>query len=330
MRLLASAFLMAMLAFAAADDEVKLKNGDRLSGKVTGLAGGKLTIETAETGPVKVDWAQVVSVKTDAPLKVKLTTGETLEGKVLPGAEGRLKIETQGAAAPVEVDLPKVKAFNEPPTAWHGKLSASGRATDGNTHTQSFLVAGAATRETEADLMLIKAIFQYGKTGSTLTQRNAYGIGKYQLKFTPELYGYVSEELLGDTFKDLSIGTITSAGVGYVWLKEAWIDLSTEAGIAYITNDFNVAPDETHLGARAAAYLRVALPLGFEVRDNFTIYPNFEHSQDFQFRNEGTLGTALGGGWDLLGGIITEYDRTPSPGLGRRDDTYFVGLGYTF
>lgn len=330
MRPLALCLFLAMVCVAAAEDEVKLKNGDRLTGKVTGLAGGKLTIETPETGPIKVDWAQIVSVKTDAPIKVKLVTGETLEGKIVPGADGRLKVETQGAAAPVEVELGKVKFFNEPPTMWHGKVSAAAKATDGNTHNESFLIAGAATRETEQDLLLIKALFRYGKSSGVLTERNAYGIGKYQLKFTPELYGYVSEELLGDTFKDLSIGTITSVGAGYVWLKQAEIDLSTEAGVAYITNDFRIAPDETHLGARAAAYLRVALPLGFELRDNFTIYPNFEHSQDFQFRNEATLGTALGGGWDLLGGVITEYDKTPSPGLGRRDDTYFVGLGYTF
>jgi hypothetical protein len=322
-------FLLMGIA-ALADDEVKLKNGDRLTGKITVLAGGKLTIVTPEAGPVAVDWAQVVSVKTEAPLKVKLTTGELLEGKVVPGAEGRIKVETQGAANPVEVDFAKVKAINEPPTAWHGKVSASAKSTDGNTHNDSFLVAAAATRETESDLFLVKALFRYGKTGQVLTERNAYGQGKYELKFSPALYGYVSEELQGDTFKDLSIGTITSVGAGYVVLKESWIDLAAEAGIAYITNDFNVAPDETHLGARAASYLRVALPLGFEFRDNFTIYPNFKHSQDFQIRNEATLGTALGGGWDLLGGVITEYDRTPTPGLGRRDDTYFVGLGYTF
>lgn len=330
MKMLGLGLFLLMGVVALADDEVKLKNGDRLSGKVTGLAGGKLTIETPETGPVSVDWAQVVSIKTEAPIKVKLATGEMLEGKIVPGAEGKIKVETQGAAAPVEIEYGKVKAFNEPPVQWHGKISASAKSTDGNTHNESFLIAGRATRETEADLILIKAIFQYGKTGQTLTQRDAYGIGKYELKFTPQFYGYVSEELKGDTFKDLSIGTITSAGVGYVFLKESWIDFAAEAGLAYITNDFNVAPDETHMGARVAAYLRVGLPLGFEFRDAFTIYPNFEDSQDFQIRNEATLGTALGGGWDLLGGVITEYDRKPSPGLGRRDDTYFVGLGYTF
>jgi len=239
-------------------------------------------------------------------------------------------VETAGAAAPVEVEFPKVKSINDPPTAWHGKLTAAAKATDGNTHTKSFLVAGEGTRETEADLILIRAIFRYGQTGQTLTERNSYGLGKYQLKFTPMLYGYVSEELAADIFKDLRFGSITSVGAGYVVLKESWIDLATEAGIAYVSNDFKVAPDDAHLGARAAAYLRVSLPWGFEARDNFTIYPNFKDSQDFTLRNEATLGTALGGGWDLLGGVITEYDRKPSPGLRRRDDTFFIGLGYTF
>lgn len=330
MRHLASILLLVMIGTAAAEDEVKLKNGDRLSGKITGLGGGKLTIVTPEAGPVKLDWAQVVSVKTDEPVKVKMTTGEMVEGKIVPGADGRLKVETQGAAAAVEIDLAKVKAFNEPPAAWHGKLSAAARTTDGNTKETSVLVSGAATRETEMDVLMAKAIFRYGTTDSVLTERNAYGIGKYSLKMSPTLYVYVSEELLGDTFKDLRIGTITSVGAGVVILKEAAIDLSAEIGPAFITNDFRVAPDESHAGIRASTYLRVALPLGFEFRDNFTIYTNFEESQDFQLRNEATLGTALGGGWDLLGGVITEYDKTPSAGLGRRDDTYFIGLGYTF
>jgi hypothetical protein len=178
--------------------------------------------------------------------------------------------------------------------------------------------------------MLAKAIFRYGKTGQTLNERNGYGIGKYQLKLTPGFYAYVSEELLSDTFKDLSLESITSAGVGYMILKSAPVDLSAEAGIAYFANNFDVSPDESHIGARISASVRVALPLNFEFKDLFTIYPNFKHSQDFQIRNEATIGTALGGGWDLLGGVITEFDKTPTPGLNRRDDTFFIGLGYTF
>lgn len=330
MRVWIGVMLFSMVAIGEADDEVKLKNGDRITGKVTGLAGGKLAIETVHSGPLKIDWAQVASVKTEASVKVRLATGEMLEGKIVPGADGRLKVESGGTVAPVEVEMARITHFNQPPTQWHGTLSAAAKATDGNTHVRSFLVTGEGTRETEDDLILIRAIFRYAEQGGELVERNAYGIGKYNLKFTPRFYGYVSEELMGDAFKDLALGTVTSIGAGYVLLKESWIDLSAEAGFAYFTNDRYVAPDESHAGGRLAAKLRLALPLDFELKDSFTLYPNFKHSQDYQIRNEATLGTSLGGGWSLLGGVITEFDNRPSPGLRKADDTYFIGLGYTF
>jgi putative salt-induced outer membrane protein YdiY len=330
MRILTVGLLFVSFAVATADDEVKLKNGDRLTGTVKGLAGGKLVLETKHSGPLKIDWAEVASVKTDAPLKVKLVTGDVLEGKVVPAAEGKLKVESGGTVAPVEVEMAKISHFNEPPVQWHGGLSLSAKATDGNTHVKSFLVAGEAIRESELDQILLRAIFRYAETSGILTERNAYGIGKYSYKFTPRFYGYLSEELLGDRFKDLRLGSVTSVGVGYVLLKEGWIDLAAEGGFAYFSNDFRDADDESHAGARVSANLRISLPLGFEFKDLFTIYPNFEESQDFQIRNEATLGNKLGQGWTLLGGVITEYDREPAPGRRRHDNTYFVGLGYTF
>jgi putative salt-induced outer membrane protein YdiY len=330
MRVLTGVVLFAMVAFASAEDEVKLKNGDRITGTVKSLSGGKLVIATAHSGALKIDWTQVASVKIDVPTKVRLVTGESLEGKISPGAEGRIKIESGGTVAPVEVEPVKVTHFNQPPVEWHGSLGASAKATDGNTHVRSFLVAGEGIRETEQDQILLRAILRYAEDSGVLMERNAYGIVKYSYKFTPRFYGYVSEELLGDTFKDLRLGSITSIGVGYVILKEEWVDLSAEAGFAYFSNDFRVATDESHPGGRVSAKLRLALPLNFEFKDTFTIYPNFEDSQDFQIRNEATLGTAIGGGWSLLGGVITEYDRQPSPGLRRHDNTYFVGLGFTF
>jgi len=239
-------------------------------------------------------------------------------------------VQSGGTVAPVEVELSKVAAVNEPPVQWHGTLTASAKDTDGNTHLRSFLIAGEAIRETELDQILVRAIFRYAEDSGTLIERNAYGIGKYSYNFTPKVYGYVSEELNGDTFKDLTIGTITSIGAGYRIVEEDWIKLSAEAGFAFFTNDFRVAEDETHPGARVSVRLVMKLPLGFELKELFTIYPNFEDSQDYTIRNEATLGTGLGGGWTLLGGVITEFDNEPTPGFEKADNTYFVGLGLTF
>jgi len=330
MRILASVLLFSMVTVSLADDEIKLKNGDRVTGKITAMANGKLTIETKHSGKLQVDWTQVESVKTDEPIKLKLVTGEWLEGKVSAGAEGRIKVESAGAAAPVEVDYAKVKSINESPAAWHGKISAAANSSRGNTNSRNFLISGEATRETEGDLLFAKAIFRYGESDGILDERNSYGIGKYQYKLDPKLYLFVSEELSADTFKDLSLNSTTAAGVGYNVLRQKEIDLSAEVGIAYMSNNHNIDPDESHLGARVAVYLRWQLPLGFELKDNFTIYPNFEDSQDYQLRNELTLGTSLGAGWDLLFGWIREYDKSPSAGRESKDDTVFVGLGYTF
>lgn len=315
---------------ASADDEVKLKNGDRVTGKVVDLSAGKLTLATGHSGPIKIDWTQVTSLQTEAKVKVKLDTGEVIEGKLSPGQAGRLKIETEGAAAPIEVEPARVKAFNEPPAGWHGSLNLAYRATDGNTHNRSGLLAGEAVRMTEDDLMLVRFIFRYGEKSGVIQERNGYGLAKYQLNLTAGLYAFASVELMSDRFKDLSLGTVVAAGFGYTLLKEDWIDFSAEAGIAFFDNNFRDGEDESHMGARLAARLRVALPFGFEFKDLFTHYPNFDDTGDWLIRNEATIGTALGGGWSLLGGVISEIDNEPVEGLEEYDNTYFVGLGLAF
>jgi putative salt-induced outer membrane protein YdiY len=324
--------LMVLLALPVlAEDEVKLKNGDRVSGKVLSLNGGKLEIETPAMGKVQVDWAQVESVKTEDKIKVRVATGEEFEGKLASGAEKRLKIQSEGAAAPIEVDPASVTHFNKPPTAWHGNINVALRATDGNTHTKSGLATAQLNRTSEVDEFIVRAIWRYGQDSGELTERNTYGLGKYSHNLAGDLYGFGSAELLSDTFKDIKLRTILAAGLGYKLVKESWMDFSLEAGLAYVNNNYDeLQLDEDHLGARASANLRLDLFWGFQFRDLFTIYPNLDESQDFQIRNEATLTNNLGQGWSLIGGVITEYDRTPAPDTRRHDNTYFVGLGYSF
>lgn len=64
------ALLLACLAcvpLGAAADEVRLANGDRISGEVKGKAGGKLVVLTSPAGEVALETAQVVSVTVVGP-----------------------------------------------------------------------------------------------------------------------------------------------------------------------------------------------------------------------------------------------------------------------
>jgi small nuclear ribonucleoprotein (snRNP)-like protein len=106
-----------LLATSAASDEIKLKNGDRITGTVKGLSGGKLVLETAHSGTLQIAWGDIASLTTDGKHKVRMVTGEEVEGK-LSGQDGKLKVASEGAAAPVEVEWAKVSHLNKPPTSW--------------------------------------------------------------------------------------------------------------------------------------------------------------------------------------------------------------------
>ena len=67
-----------LLPFSVLADTVVLKNGDRLTGTVNQLAGGKLTVTTSYAGAVTITWDDVSSVKLDKPLILPI---ETRNGK---------------------------------------------------------------------------------------------------------------------------------------------------------------------------------------------------------------------------------------------------------
>ena len=327
--------LIVCLAFAlvaaqdALADEVVMKNGDKITGTVVDLAGGKLKVLTAHSGVIVLDWAQVASIKTDAPVKVKLASGETVEGKIGTGQDGKILVESAGAG-PLQLAPDGIKSFNEPPVAWHGSVDFAARTSDGNTHSTSMLFAAEAFRVTEADRLLFKAVFRYGDTHHVITERNGYGQVKYDYLFTERMYGFASAELLSDKFKDLQLRSVVALGAGYIFLKSPEMDFWGDAGVAYVDNDLRDGDDESHTGARISAHLRRVLPLGFEGVDDVVFLPNFEKGSDWQLRNDLAVTTALGQGWSFKAGMITEYDNDPPDGLRKHDDIYYVGLGYKF
>ena len=81
--------VLGVCAGAAMADEVKLSNGDRLTGTITEIAGGKLKIKTALAGDVVVDTKDVVTFSTDNPVTLKLKDGQTVERKVAASATKR-------------------------------------------------------------------------------------------------------------------------------------------------------------------------------------------------------------------------------------------------
>ena len=65
----AAAALLVCLAAAASADEVRFKNGDRLTGKITSAEGGKLKITSKVAGDVTVGGTVTLSITVSCVLK---------------------------------------------------------------------------------------------------------------------------------------------------------------------------------------------------------------------------------------------------------------------
>lgn len=85
-------------------DTVWLKNGDRLTGKISVLDGGKLLIETDYGGSIPVKWSQVATLESNQQLLVKQddVTGEV--AKSLQAADdGKVTLSNGGVPRTVEL-----------------------------------------------------------------------------------------------------------------------------------------------------------------------------------------------------------------------------------
>src|SRR5437016_5972143 len=80
-RIVAGLALLNSIAPASAD-EVIFKNGDRLTGTIKSVSGGKLTIDSKVAGTVSVDLKDVQTFSTDASVQLKLNDKTMLRDKV--------------------------------------------------------------------------------------------------------------------------------------------------------------------------------------------------------------------------------------------------------
>jgi hypothetical protein len=98
---------------AALADTVWLKNGDRLTGKITVFDGGKLMVETDYGGSIAVDWKKVKTLESDQQLLVKQDEYAGEKAKGLKAAEDG-KVTLQNGEAPKTVDLASIQQIIKP------------------------------------------------------------------------------------------------------------------------------------------------------------------------------------------------------------------------
>ncbi|HEX8915286.1 MAG TPA: DUF481 domain-containing protein [Humisphaera sp.] len=321
-------------ASPARADEVQFKNGDRLTGTIVTAEGGKLTIKTAVAGKVEVDLKDVKTFATDGPVTLKLKDGTVLTQPVKAGGDGQVQVQG-GAVQGQAVPLASVKAVN-PKTAWTGSVVAGALISRGNSDSEAFNVGFDLTRRTDQDRFAINGQYLFGRqrdqdTGVKSTSTDNWRVGaKYDYFFTEKFYGFGSFGVEKDRIADLDIRITPAVGVGYQWVERPDFNVSTEAGLAYVYENFGTGGSDENVSVKLAYHVDKELRTGIKVFHNLTYYPSLETLHDY------LLLTDAGVRADLTEKMFTEfkvelrYDPTPAPGASRNDLRYILGVGWNF
>jgi putative salt-induced outer membrane protein YdiY len=338
-RMLTCALVLALSLVAAGPavaDEILFLNGDRLTGKIVGAEGGKLTIKTDSSGDVTVDLSKVKTFSTDEPITLK-TGDRTLRSKVTGGPDGSVQVVPVAGGPAQVIALKDVAQINRPPIKWTGTLTANFLVTRGNSHTDNFGGSLNAVRRSEQDRITLGAGYYYGRekdedTGDeNTTVDNWFVLGKYDYFFTKKIYSYASVRAEQDQIADLDLRLTASLGPGYQWYETPTLNFFTEAGPAWVYEDYRDQESEDHFALRLAYHVDWKPHKAVSLFHNLEWLPALDGPfDDYNLNADVGLRATILQGFFAEAKVELRYDSTPARGKEKDDVRYLFGIGWSF
>lgn len=315
-------------------DEVRLKNGDRITGNIVSMENDELVLKTSYAGKITVKWEEVANFSTDGNIDVVFTDGTRLKGATAKPDDGKVAFYIK-QAQPLTFDPDQVKAINpkppEPSVKLSGYANVGINVSKGNSDTETYHADGQFVATTVKNRFTAGVEYDFKKDDNKTTEDKSRAYTKYDHFLDEKWYFLVNLSLDRDRIADLNLKTTAGAGVGYRFFNTPVTNLSLEVGPSYVNKDYELAKDESFAAARWAL--------------NFDRYFLDKTVQFFHF-HEGLLGLEDTEEVSVLsrtGFRVPVYkqfkatlqynfdwDNRPAPGKERVDEKYLLIIGYFF
>src|SRR5262245_58828324 len=273
------------LAGRVAADESLFLNGGRLTGKILGAQAGKMTIKTDSAGEIVVDLSKVKTFSTEEPIVIK-SGDATVRSKVSGGADGTVTVVPETSGVAEVIALKDLTQINPPPVQWTGSITGNALITRGNSHTENIGVTLNAVRRGEHDRLTLGGGYYYGRERDKDTDEenttidNWFVLGKYDYFLTKKFYLYGALRTERDTIADLELRLTVGPGVGYQWYETPTFNLSTEAGVAWVYEDYRGQKSQDHWAGRLAYHVDWMPHKALKLFHNLEWLPSFEGPVD--------------------------------------------------
>ncbi len=326
--------ISAAVTHLALGDEVVFKNGDKLTGTITSLDGGKLTVHTLEAGDVKVDTGAIGTFSTDHPVDLRLSDGTTMSHKVDADAPGLVALEG-GLLGNQHISLSDIDAINPPKTAWTGDIKFGGLLIRGNTSSETINFGLDIARKTQKDVISLGASYLYGRTKDrttglhTSTADNWQVDAKYEYNFTKRFYGFAEAAVSRDRLAFLDLRFNPAAGVGYRWVTDPDLTFATEGGLAWVYEHYtNGSPTREDISLKLAYHLTKKFNDKVALFHDMEYFPSIENGRNFIVNTDLGVRATLTTHFFTEFKFVLDYDSTPAIGALKTNTRYELNVGY--
>ena len=345
---------------AAYADTVALKNGDRITGAVSQLAGGKLTIKTTYGGDIAIAWDQVVTVKFDKPLVLAVETkvGKKVELKktqitAIDRTPSGLAVTTiSGTENMAETSVTTVRTTEAEQAyesslrpgilhAWTGGANLSVALARGNSETTTIGAGMTAVRATPTNKTSIYYNTLYTHDGiANATTANLTNAGlRYDHNLIPRLFAFGTLDFNTNALQDLDLRTIAGGGIGWHAVAKPTQMLDLLGGVVYTHESYSpqataVPPVPAEVNSFAALDLGEQYTRKFGPNSSVTeqgfIFPDLSDTSQYRATVNAALSTKIRSflSWQVAFSDI--YVTNPPSGLKDNDVIFTTGVGFNF
>lgn len=342
-RVLATLFMAAVSVTATLADEVRLKNGDRLTGTIVKSDGKSLVLKTDYAGAVTIAADQIERITSDQALYFSLGEEKTVVGKV-EAREGKYEVETKDAGK-VEVEAAEIKAIRSEAEheayiaslnpswfdRWNGGLDFGFNLTTGNTRTNTLALGSNLSRQTSRDKTTLYAAFINAKNkdnGVTQTTANAIrGGGRYEIGLTKRLNAFGFADFEYNEIQLLDLRSVLGGGLGYYVIKNDRVDLQAFGGGSWNRENFSTGLRRNSGEILAGQDLTFRLSTRMLFKERFQYFPNMTETGEYRLTFDSTLSTKITSwmNWNVT--VSDRYLSNPPPGSKNNDLLFTTGVG---
>jgi putative salt-induced outer membrane protein YdiY len=322
-----------LIPISSVADEVFMKNGDRLSGKIVSKIGDKLVLETAYTGKIEIQWDAISHLTTDNPVRITLDDETELKGMLLVSDDTDVRVITDVDAGPKFIPLHRIAAINPPQLP---SFKISGQANlgisleRGNTDEDNYHLDAESIFRWPNDRIMVAFDGDLEKNNSKITEQEAELLVDYDHFLNKNLYLTIGPLFEHDKFADLDLRTTVMAGAGYQVFENDRTNLAIKGGPGYAWEKFDDSEDDDYPVAvwrlRFDHYLFEAWKL--QAFHNHRLSKSLDEPSDYTFDSKTGLRIPIYG--PLQATLQFNFDRDNAPGddVKKNDYEYLLTVGY--